>query len=77
MSLPEGMPKIIPTMAVMSPEKGIDIHKGRPTVVARMAPAYAPTPKKAPCPSEIWPVNPMRMFRPKAAMAAIPVMLMT
>ena len=37
--------------------------------------AYAPIPTKAPCPSEMIPVNPVKMLRPIAPIMKMPVIL--
>ena len=44
---------------------------------ARKAVVYAPTARKAALPSEIWPVKPVRMFRPVAAITVMAARLAT
>ena len=48
MSLPEGMPKIMPTTAVMSPAAGIEIHKGRPSRSGQDGPGIGPYAEEGP-----------------------------
>ncbi len=67
----------MPTTAVTSPARGTTARKGMPYVTARMPAEYAPTPKKAPWPREISPVEPTRMLSPMAAMAEIPMRFTT
>ena len=43
---------------------------GQPALATRIAVVYAPTPKKAPWPSEIWPDQPVSTTSPSTAMAS-------
>ena len=63
-----GMPKIMPTAVVISPASGMLSTTGIAELLLSQAEAKAPKPKKAEWPSEIWPVKPTRMLRPRAAM---------
>ena len=52
----DGMPKIMPTPAVIRPDNGIVMKSGRPALFAIHPVLYAPTARKAALPIEIWPV---------------------
>ena len=58
-------------MAVTSPAAGTPTQKESPIFAVRYAEVYAPTPRNAPWPREICPVNPVRMLSPTAPMTAI------
>ena len=76
LSLRDGMPNIIPTMAAMTPDRGSATIKGIPACPVRMVQVYAPTPRKAACPREICPVNPVRTLSPWHAIIAMPASVM-
>jgi len=52
-----------------------DSGTGRPARVDSNAEVNAPTARKPPWPSEIWPVKPTRMFSPTAPMTAMRMVL--
>ena len=51
--LAAGIPKTSPTIAVISPAKGIDAQTGKPPKALSQTDEKAPNPKNAACPTEI------------------------
>jgi len=56
---------------------GMANQKGMPHSLMKYEQEKAPTPRNAPCPREIWPVNPVTMLMPNAPMTAIPILFIT
>ncbi len=54
-------------MKHMSAAAGSVAQNGQPAWSIRTAAVYAPTAKKAPCPSEICPLKPVSRMRPSTA----------
>ena len=60
-------PNASPSAPATTPASGIVQRSRQPWSTTRIVVVYAPMPMKAPWPSEIWPVKPVRMFSPSSA----------
>ena len=62
-----GRPNARPARPATTPATGSVQRSRQPWSTTRIVVVYAPIPMKAPWPSEIWPVKPVRMLSPSSA----------